>query len=140
MKDKTLSDQKPLETPSDEAGCSAPPCSALGDNRLWDHMAETHDLYLTVSEIEDIYGAAMPRYHAEYARLQNAISLLHEAGLLAQVVRHPEAMRQSWADGSEAMDCGEAGRMLNAAAEELEEKIAAFLEPNDKDMPRREPK
>ena len=94
-------------------------------------MVETHDLYLTVSEIEDIYGAAMPRYHAEYARLQNAISLLHEAGLLAQVVRHPESMRQSWADGSETMDCGEAGRMLNAAAEELEAKIAAFLEPND---------
>lgn len=65
-------------------------------------MVETHDLYLTVSEIEDIYGAAMPRYHAEYARLQNAIPLLHEAGLLAQDV----------------------------AAEELKEKIAAFLEPN----------
>lgn len=27
MKDKTLSGQKPSETPGDEAGCSAPPCS-----------------------------------------------------------------------------------------------------------------
>lgn len=62
--------------------------------------------------------------------LKDAILLLHEAGLLAQIVRHPELMRQSWADGSEAMNCGEAGRMLGAAAQELEDKIAAFLKPN----------
>ena len=31
--------------------------SANARLRLWDHMVDTHDLYLTVSEIDDIYAA-----------------------------------------------------------------------------------
>ena len=32
--------------------------SANARIRLWDHMADSHDLYLTVSEIDDIFYAA----------------------------------------------------------------------------------
>lgn len=46
------------------------------NSRLWHHMAETHDLYLTDSEEADIMSAAMDNYDAQRCESGQRIALL----------------------------------------------------------------